>query len=53
MKIILEIYNEYKKGQPGEYGCETVRDGKHLAVKFTPLVINGKISACVQTVVLK
>jgi DUF438 domain-containing protein len=50
---IDHMLDAFQKGRHDEFGYETIRDGKHIVVKFSPLVVEGKISACVQTVILK
>ncbi|UCD77120.1 MAG: PAS domain-containing protein [Desulfobacterales bacterium] len=44
---------EFKKGRQKEFGYETIRNGKHLAVTFSPLRVDDIISFCIQTVILK
>ncbi|MBT8365759.1 MAG: PAS domain-containing protein [Deltaproteobacteria bacterium] len=50
---IDHMLDEFQKGQQEEFGYETIRNGKHLAVRFSPLIVEGKVTACVQTVILK
>jgi len=50
---IDHMLKAFKKGRQDEFGYETIRNGRHLAVKFSPLMVDGKIIACVQTVVVK
>jgi len=50
---IDHMLKAFNKGRQDEFGYETIRNGRHLAVKFSPLMVEGKIIACVQTVVLK
>ena len=44
---------EFKNGRREEFGYETIRNGRHLAVKFSPLVVDDNITACIQTVIVK
>jgi DUF438 domain-containing protein len=44
---------EFKKGQREEFRYETIRNGKHLAVTFSPLWVENDIKFCLQTVILK
>ncbi len=50
---IDNILQNFKDGSRQEATYDTLRNGKNLTVIFTPLIDDGELLGCIQTVIIK